>query len=145
MRLYFSLRTPSLVDHSYPYTFTPNLSPPKQKSIVSDVYILSDRDNTQKTIDRQNSSSPSVHHSSNKKFYSPPPPPSSSKQTISTEKDEILSNNDSDDGWSDDSAELLYVDERYVTEKRKITSSSHLPSQQYCHYQVQQQQNVLLQ
>lgn len=65
---------------------------------------------------------------------------------MSTDNDEILSNNDSDDddddGWSDDSAELLYVDERYATEKRKITSPSHLPSQQ--HYQVQQQ-NVLLQ
>jgi hypothetical protein len=78
-----------------------------------------------------------VHLSSNKKFYSPSP----TKATISKEKDEIASNYDSDDGWSDDSAELLYVDERYATETRKITPSSHLPNH---HYQIQQQ-NVLLQ
>jgi len=80
-----------------------------------------------------------VHLSSNKKFYSPP-----TKVTISREKDELASNYDSDDGWSDDSAELLYVEERYATEKRKITPSSHLPTQQHYHYQIQQQ-NVLLQ
>ncbi|CAF5196721.1 unnamed protein product, partial [Rotaria magnacalcarata] len=63
---------------------------------------------------------------------------------MSTEKEETASNYDSDDGWSDDSAELLYVDERYAREKKSITSSSHLSSEQSYHYQVQQQ-NVLLQ
>jgi hypothetical protein len=106
----------------------------KQKSIPVDVYVLTDRDSTQNTIDHQQSPSPLVHLSSNNKFYSPP----------SKENDEIASNYDSDDGWSDDSAELLYVDERYATEKRKITPPSHLPTQQHYHYQVQQQ-NVLLQ
>ena len=107
----------------------------KQKSIPVDVYVLTDRDSTQDTIDHQQSPSPLVHLSSTKKFYSPP---------LSKQNDEIASNYDSDDGWSDDSAELLYVDERYATETRKITPPSHLPTQQNYHYQVQQQ-NVLLQ
>ncbi len=82
-----------------------------------------------------------MHLSSKKKFSSP----SSTKQTTkSIENDEMTSNYDSDDGWSDDSAELLYVDERYATDKRKITPPSHLPSQQHHHYHLQQQ-NVLLQ
>jgi hypothetical protein len=80
-----------------------------------------------------------VHISSNKKLHSPP-----SKVTKTTVKDEITSNYDSDDGWSDDSAELLYVDERYATQKKKMTPPSHLSSQQHYHCQVQQQ-NVLLQ
>ncbi|CAF3522726.1 unnamed protein product [Adineta steineri] len=135
----------SLIEHTYPFTFTPdsevndnnifdnNLSQSKQKSNVVDIYTLPERDI---------SSSSSVHHSPIKKYYSPPPPPPP-KVTISKDKDEILSNYESDDGWSDDSAELLYVDERYAKEKKKLTSSSHLPSQQHYHYQVQQQ-NVLL-
>ena len=101
------------------------------------VYILSDDDNTQHTIDRRHSPSPLVHLSSNKKFYSPPP-----KNIITTEKDGLTSNDDNSDGWSDDSAELLYVDERYTTEKR-TTNSSYLVSQQPHHYQIQQQ-NLLL-
>jgi hypothetical protein len=93
-----------------------------------------------------------VHLSSNKKYSTSPP---IKKVTISTEEDEITSNYDSDDGWSDDSAELLYVDERYATEKRKITPSvapiysthfynfkiynlamldSLIPERQYLHY-----------
>ncbi len=88
-----------------------------------------------------------MHLSSNKKFStssSSPRPSTTTKVTISKEKDEIISNYDSDDGWSDDSAELLYVDERYATEKIKNPPSSHLPTQQNYHYQLQQQ-NVLLQ
>ncbi len=95
-------------------------------------------------IDHRSSPSPLVHLSPNKKFSILSPPPLKTKITIPTENDEITSNYDSDDGWSDDSAELLYVDERYAKDKRKITPSSHLPSQQHYHYQLQQQ-NVLLQ
>jgi hypothetical protein len=59
------------------------------------------------------------------------------------EEDDISTNYDSDDGWSDDSVELLYADERYVTQKKKnISSSSSL--QQHSHHHIQQQ-NVLLQ
>ncbi|CAF4841939.1 unnamed protein product [Rotaria sp. Silwood1] len=140
--------------HTHPFTLTHNfennndifidtnlqsITNIKNTSHVPDVYVLSDRESTQNTIDRQNSSSSLVHMSSNKKVYSP-----HENLILSTEQDEIVSNYDSDDGWSDDSAELLYVDERYATEKTKINSSSHLPSQQPYHYQVQQQ-NVLLQ
>ncbi|CAF4090956.1 unnamed protein product [Rotaria sp. Silwood2] len=139
--------------HTYPFTLTNDfennndiiidhnsqlIKNKKNHSHVPDVYVLSDRESTQNTIDRQSSSSPLENISSNKKIYSP-----QEKIIQSTEQNEITSNYDSDDGWSDDSAELLYVDERYATEKRKITSSSHLPSQQPYHYQVQQQ-NVLL-
>jgi hypothetical protein len=55
------------------------------------------------------------------------------------EEDDISTNYDSDDGWSDDSAELIYVDERYKTQKKKNIppSSSKLISQH--------QKNVLLQ
>ncbi|CAF1070982.1 unnamed protein product [Rotaria sordida] len=142
--------------HTYPFTLTHDIENnndiliiddttqliknTKTNSHVPDVYVLSDRESTKNTIDRQSSSSSLVHRSSNKKIYSP-----QEKLIISSEKDnETTSNYDSDDGWSDDSVELLYVDERYATEKGKITSSSHLPSQQPYHYQVQQQ-NVLLQ
>jgi hypothetical protein len=46
------------------------------------------------------------------------------------EKDDISTNYDSDDGWSEDSAEIIYADERYTTQKkRNIYSSSHLISQ----------------
>jgi hypothetical protein len=59
---------------------------------------------------------------------------------MSMAEDDISTNYDSDDGWSDDSAELIYIDEHYVKQKKKIisSSSSHLISQQ-------QQQNVPLQ
>lgn len=126
----------------------------KSKSHVPDVYILSDHDSQENLINHQKSPSPLIHLTANKTFSistsSPPPPPplplsvKTKKVTISKEKDEIQSNYDSDDGWSDDSAELLYVDERYATEKRKMTPSSHLPSHPHYHYQLQQQ-NVLLQ
>jgi hypothetical protein len=65
------------------------------------------------------------------------------KLTVAMEEDDISTNYDSDDGWSDDSVELLYADERYVTQKKKnISSSSSL--QQHSHHHIQQQ-NVLLQ
>jgi hypothetical protein len=129
----------TLVDNSS----SPIENKKEQKSHPPDIYKLSDHDNRLKTIDLRSSPSPLVHISTKKKFSSPPPQPTK-KLTISTEKDEIVSNYDSDDGWSDDSAELLYVDERYATEKRKITPTSHLPSQHHHHYHLQQQ-NVLLQ
>ncbi|UJR24856.1 hypothetical protein I4U23_006225 [Adineta vaga] len=120
----------SLIDHTYPFTFTPdseiNDAPDEtcEKSNLSVVYAVSERDSTHKTMN----------------YHSPPPPP---KVMIATDKDDIPSNYDSDDGWSDDSAELLYVDERYAKEKRKNPSSTHLSTQKHYHYQVQQQ-NVLL-
>ncbi|CAF4702116.1 unnamed protein product, partial [Rotaria magnacalcarata] len=80
----------------------------RHNSKEPDIYVLSDRDSTQNTIERQNSPSPLEIISSNKKIYSSP-----EKLIMSTEKEETASNYDSDDGWSDDSAELLYVDERY--------------------------------
>lgn len=63
---------------------------------------------------------------------------------LSEDKVEIVSNYDSDDGWSDDSAELLYVDERYAKDKGKSIPNSHLTSQKSHRYPIQQQ-NVLLQ
>ena len=146
--------------HTYPFTYTPDSEPnnddtlvdnppspietkPEEKSTkTADVYVLADPEHVLTNINPLSSPSPLVHISSKKKYSSPPPPPK--KITISTEKEEILSNYDSDDGWSDDSAELLYVDERYATDKRKLTPSSHLPSQQHYHYHLQKQ-NVLLQ
>ncbi len=162
-----SLKASSIIDqsshtssyHTYPFTCTSdfetnndilieNSSRPienkKQKSFTSDVYTLSDHESLQNIIDRRNSPSPLVHLTPNKKFSTPPPPPITTQVIIPAEKDESASNYDSDDGWSDDSAELLYVDERYATEKIKMTPSSHLSSQQQYHYHLQQQ-NVLLQ
>lgn len=45
------------------------------------------------------------------------------KVTMPTQ-DEVSTDCDSDDGWSDDSVELIYVDDRYVTYKEKINSPS---------------------
>ncbi|CAF3426014.1 unnamed protein product [Rotaria socialis] len=157
-----SLHTPSVIDrsshpsscHTYPFTCTNDIENnndtlidvysqlmknTKHNSKEPDIYVLSDRDSTQNRIERQNSPSPLEIISSNKKTYSSP-----EKVIMSTEKEETTSNYDSDDGWSDDSAELLYVDERYARGKKNITSSSHLFSEQPYHDQVQQQ-NVLLQ
>jgi hypothetical protein len=59
------------------------------------------------------------------------------KLTVAMEEDAISTNYDSDDGWSDESAELIYADERYLTQKKKksissssSSSSSSLSSQQ---------------
>lgn len=140
--------------HTYPFTCTPDFdnrsdniissfSQPikikKQSSKAPDIYVLSDRENTQNTIDRQKSPSSPLRLSSTKKLDSSHP-----QVAITNENDDIASNYDSDDGWSDDSAELLYVDERYATEKGKITLPSHLSSQQTFNYQIQEQ-NMLLQ
>jgi len=71
------------------------------------------------------------------------------KFTISKKEDDISTNYDSDDGWSNDSAEIIYIDEHYLTQKKKIISSSsstssYLVSQQHSHLKTQQQ-NALLQ
>jgi hypothetical protein len=58
------------------------------------------------------------------------------KLTVAMKEDDLSSNYDSDDGWSDDSAELIYADERYFTQKKKNILSSSSSSQP---------QNVLLQ
>jgi hypothetical protein len=65
--------------------------------------------------------------------------PSGGKANLAMENDEISTNYDSDDGWSDDSAEFLYIDERYASMTKKIIFS-HLISH---HYPIQQQ-NILL-
>ena len=44
----------------------------------------------------------------------------SGKFNGSIEANDISTNYDSDDGWSDDSAELLYCDERQNSSKKKI-------------------------
>ena len=59
------------------------------------------------------------------------------KLTVAMEEDDLSSNYDSDDGWSDDSVELIYADERYLTQKKKNIISSSSSSLQ--------PQNVLLQ
>lgn len=53
------------------------------------------------------------------------------KLTIARKEDDLSTNYDSNDGWSDDSAELIYADERYISQKKKITSSlsTHIISQ----------------
>lgn len=140
--------------HTYPFTCTNDIENKndtlvdnhsitsknkKYNSNETNNYVLSEGDSQTNRIPVRNSSSHSENFSSNKKIHSP-----SEKLDVSIEKEEVISNYDSDDGWSDDSAELIYVDERYAAETRKITSPSHLSSQQPYHYQIQQQ-NVLLQ
>lgn len=46
------------------------------------------------------------------------------KIATAIENDDLSTNYDSDDGWSNDSAELIYVDERYRTQKKKNEHSS---------------------
>ncbi|CAF0979092.1 unnamed protein product [Rotaria sordida] len=46
------------------------------------------------------------------------------KVTNSVQKDDTPIHDDSDDDWSNDSAELIYIDDRYVTQNEKINSSS---------------------
>ena len=141
--LFFSLQISTKFDqtsHSssgetHPFSCSPD-SQMIEKKTPPDIYVLSDDDDHHRI-----SPPPLVHLSKTKKKYSSP---TAKKVNISEEKDEILSNYDSDDGWSDDSAELLYVDERYANEKGKSIPSSHLSSQKHHRYPIQQQ-NVLLQ
>lgn len=58
------------------------------------------------------------------------------KVTATIEDDDLSTNYDSDDGWSNDSAELIYVDERYRTQKKK--------KKNFYSSSQQQQQNRLL-
>ncbi|CAF4205116.1 unnamed protein product [Rotaria sp. Silwood2] len=133
---------PSFIDHSlesrscqaYPFT---NAS--DSGSIINAVVTtlsneLTESDNM---IDQQNSSFSSLDHLSPNDELSLP----LENVTMSMKKDDILINYDSDDGWSDDSAELIYVDDRYITENKKTnasSSSSHLISKQYSSLQPQQ-------
>lgn len=72
------------------------------------------------------------------------------KGTIAKEEDDISTNYDSDDGWSNDSAELIYIDERYAKQKKKKkkkttnSSSSHVISKQHARIK-NQHKNILLQ
>lgn len=135
--------------HTYPFTLSSQDELDDDKSIHSsektnnpnpiDIYHLTDEEN----LREQKSPSPLVHLSSKQKHKSIPSSPLK-KVTLANEYDEIITNYDSDDGWSDDSAELLYVDERYANEKFNNIPSSHLNSQQHYQYHLQQQ-NVLLQ
>lgn len=127
-----SSQNSSLIDHTYPFTFTPDFDSTDNQ--------LFDRHSPAKAKSDE-CTSPAPTTAPKKKQYSSPPPP---KVTITSAKDEVLSTYDSDDGWSDDSAELLYVDERYAREKRKTALASHLASQQPHRYSIQQP-NVLLQ
>lgn len=52
------------------------------------------------------------------------------KTSIHMDKDDLSTNYDSDDGWSNDSAELIYTDERYLKQKKKYISSSNSIKQQ---------------
>ncbi|UJR23918.1 hypothetical protein I4U23_026890 [Adineta vaga] len=74
----------------------------------------------------------------------------SSKMIISKgEEDDLSMNYDSDDGWSNDSIEIIYIDERYTTQKKKISnpssssSSSHFILQPIAHHQTPQQKILL--
>lgn len=112
-------------------TTTDRLCPPRSdhqevKSTVVDIYILSDREDTVKTILRRDASPSSGQLSPTR------PVQALAERTIqSTEVEEKSRGSESDDGWSDDSAELLYVDERYAAQNKKILSSTHLPSQHH--------------
>ena len=115
-------------------TPTNRLCPPRSdhsevKSTVVDIYILSDREDTHKAIVRRDSS-PSLGRLSPNR----PVQPTSERTIQSTEIGDKSFVCESDDGWSDDSAELLYVDERYAAQSKKILSSTHLPSE---HHQLQ--------
>lgn len=116
---------------THPFSCSPD-SRIIEKKTPPDIYVLSDDDDHHREI----SPSPTVHLTKPKKKYSSPP---ATKVNLSNEKVEILSNYDSDDGWSDDSAELLYIDEQYAKEKKKLISS------QKTHRYPIQQENVLLQ
>ena len=115
---------------------------PKDNPSNYDLYTLSDQESTEETLDRDDRSpSPLQYIPLTKKLQF-----SSVQPSLSVEKDD---QRDSDDGWSEDSADILYVDERYRIERQKIksssSSSSHLTTQQQ-HYPYQiRQQNVLLQ
>jgi hypothetical protein len=132
---------PKLVDsssqtssrHTYPFNYTPDSN---NITLQNSPRELTEPGN----IDQQSSLSSSLERFSPHDRFPLP----LGKTTISMKEDDISTNYDSDDGWSDDSAELIYIDERYITPKKKIiaSSSSHLISQQE---QQQQQQNVFLQ
>ena len=87
------------------------------------------------TVDDQHSLSSSYDRLSPTNRFPLP----SGKVAVAMEEDDISTNYDSDDGWSDDSADVLYIDERYRTQKKKIiSSSSYFISQQHSHLQTQQ-------
>jgi len=140
----FSSQPPSVVDsssqtssrHTYPFICTTDSNNINEITIDNSPRELTKPNITENFDDHRSCSASSLEHlSANNRF-----PLTLSKMTMSMAEDDISTNYDSDDGWSDDSAELIYIDEHYVKQKKKIisSSSSHLISQQ-------QQQNMPLQ
>jgi hypothetical protein len=107
--------------HTYPFICTPDsdLADNSSHEKAGKEHDSTAPNSTENTIDPRSSSSSLERFSANVQFNLP----SGTKAIISKEGDQISTNYDSDDGWSDDSAELIYVDERY-TQKKKIISSS---------------------
>jgi len=110
--------------HTYPFNCTPDLNNINNITLLNSPRELTEPNN----IDQRSTLSSSLEQFSPRDRFPLP----LGKTTISMREDDISTNYDSDDGWSDDSAELIYVDERYITPKKKIipSSSSHLISQQ---------------
>jgi len=110
--------------HTYPFNCTPDPNNINNITLQNSPRELTVPDN----IDQRSSLSSSLEQFSPHDRFPLP----LGKTTISMREDDISTNYDSDDGWSDDSIELIYVDERYITSKKKIipSSSSHLISQQ---------------
>ena len=129
--------------HTHPFTCTDRPNNINDTNVENSSREVHESKNNEERIDRRSCSS-----SSSFERFSPTNrfPLPLGKVTVAMENDDISTNYDSDDGWSNDSAELIYIDEQYVTQKKKnITSSSHFISQQsHSQYQVQQQ-NILLQ
>ena len=88
----------------------------KEMKPVVDIFTLSDREETWDSLDEQCSPTVTTNNKSNVQ-YSSDRVESPSNQHYDHEKQSIC---ETDDGWSDDSAELIYIDEKYMTERRKI-------------------------
>ncbi|CAF4696674.1 unnamed protein product [Rotaria sp. Silwood1] len=131
----------SFIDHSskisscQTYSFAPTSD---SDNIINSVVNSSSHEliESDDIVDQQSSSFSSLDRLSPNDRLSLP----LEKVTMSMEKDDISINYDSDDGWSNDSAELIYVDDRYTTQNKRIdvSHSPHPISKQHSLPQTQQ-------
>lgn len=91
--------------HTQPFICADGLNFPESHPPTNDEHFIDIPSHSSSSLDRQ------------------PIVLSSGKAPIDLDKDDLSTNYDSDDGWSNDSAELIYMDEQYFTQKKKNISS----------------------
>ena len=138
---------PSFIDHSsqtfshhtYPFICTTDYDNTNSATANATMDQRTAMNTEQNLADHRSSEFPSfVHHSLNDECRL-----SLEKVKETRQNNDLLTNYDSDDGWSNDSIELLYVDDRFATQKKKINSSLHSISKQHFRLQTHQENELL--